>query len=70
VEPNHTTARELGVSLNHSILCCIGRPTEMYTEPVFFFNVYGAQESIPRNEFRQPNVAWRAGTITLFLFGS
>jgi hypothetical protein len=23
------------------------------TEPVFF-NVYGAQESIPRNEFRQP----------------
>ncbi len=36
------------------------------TEPVFL-NVYGAQESIPRNEFRQPNVAWRAGTITLFL---
>ncbi len=24
-----------------------------YTEPVFL-NVYGAQESIPRNEFRQP----------------
>jgi hypothetical protein len=25
----------------------------VYTEPVFL-NVYGAQESIPRNEFRQP----------------
>ncbi len=25
----------------------------MYPEPVFL-NVYGAQESIPRNEFRQP----------------
>jgi hypothetical protein len=36
-----------------------------------FLNVYGAQESIPRNEFRQSMyVAWRAGTITLFLLGS
>ncbi len=25
----------------------------LWTEPVFL-NVYGAQESIPRNEFRQP----------------
>jgi hypothetical protein len=38
------------------------------SEPVFL-NVYGAQQSIPRNEFRQ-HVAWRAGTITLFLPGS
>ncbi len=38
-------------------------------EPVFL-NVYGAQESILRNELRQPYVAWRAGTITLFLLGS
>jgi hypothetical protein len=30
---------------------CTGRGE--YTEPVFL-NVYGAQESIPRNEFRQP----------------
>ncbi len=30
-----------------------------------FLNVYGAQESIQRNEFRQ-----RAGTIILFLLGS
>jgi hypothetical protein len=30
------------------------------TETVFL-NVYGAPESIPRNEFRQPYVAWRAG---------
>jgi hypothetical protein len=36
-------------------------------EPVFL-NVYGARESIPRNEFRQST--WRAGTITLFLLGS
>ncbi len=35
-------------------------------EPVFL-NIYGAQESIPRNEFY---VAWRAGTITLFLLGA
>ncbi len=28
-------------------------PHISYTEPVFL-NVYGAQESIPRNEFRQP----------------
>jgi hypothetical protein len=26
---------------------------EEYTEPVFL-NVYGAQESIPRHQFRQP----------------
>ncbi len=48
------------------------RPTnipDLRTEPVFL-NVYGAQESIPRNEFRQPYVTWRAGTITLFLLGS
>ncbi len=33
------------------------------SEPIFL-NVYGAQESIPRNELRQPiYVAWRAGTI-------
>ncbi len=38
-----------------------------YPEPVFL-NIYGAQESIPRNEYRF--VAWRAGTITLFLLGS
>jgi hypothetical protein len=37
------------------------------TEPVFL-NAYGAQESIPRNEFRQ-SIAWRAGPITLFLLG-
>ncbi len=40
-------------------------------EPVFL-NVYGAQESIPRHQLRQPMyyVAWRAGTITLFLLGA
>jgi hypothetical protein len=37
-----------------------------YTPEPVFLNVYGAQESIPRNEFY---VAWRAGTITLFLLG-
>jgi hypothetical protein len=35
-------------------------------EPVFL-NVYGAQELTPRNV---AYVAWRAGTITLFLLGS
>jgi hypothetical protein len=35
-----------------------------------FFNFLGAQESIPNNRFRQPYVAWRASTTTLFLFGS
>ncbi len=49
----------------HSIDSFISRETE----PVFL-NVYGAQEFIPRNEFRQPNVALRAGTMTLFLFGA
>jgi hypothetical protein len=29
------------------------KDTRKKTEPVFL-NVYGAQESIPRNEFRQP----------------
>ncbi len=38
-------------------------------EPVFL-NVYGAPESIPRNESPPAYVAWRAGTITLFLIGS
>jgi hypothetical protein len=33
----------------------------MKPEPVFV-NVYGAQESIPRNRFRQPIAACRAGT--------
>jgi hypothetical protein len=42
---------------------------EMLPEPVFL-NVYGAQESIPRNEFRTAYVAWLAGIITLFLLGS
>jgi hypothetical protein len=41
----------------------------MPPEPVFL-NVYGAQKSIPRNEFRQPFVVWRAGTIALFLLSS
>jgi hypothetical protein len=27
-----------------------------------FVNVYRAQESLPKNRFRQPTVAWRAGT--------
>jgi hypothetical protein len=31
---------------------------EVISEPVFL-NVYGAQESIPRNEFRQPIVPGR-----------
>jgi hypothetical protein len=35
-------------------------------EPVFL-NVDGDQELIPRNEFRSLCIAWRAGTITLFL---
>jgi hypothetical protein len=34
-----------------------------YTEPEFV-NVYGAQESILRNRFRQPMyIAWRAGAL-------
>jgi hypothetical protein len=37
------------------------------SEPVFL-NVYGAQESIPRNEFCQP--MYPADTIILFLLGS
>jgi hypothetical protein len=28
-------------------------PSQLFPEPVFL-NVYGAQESIPRNKFRQP----------------
>ncbi len=40
------------------------RERETNSEPVFL-NVYGARESIPRNEFLLPAyVAWRAGTIT------
>jgi hypothetical protein len=43
---------------------------ETNSEPVFL-NVYGAQESIPMNEFLPPAyVAWRAGTITIFLLVS
>jgi hypothetical protein len=35
-----------------------------------FLNLYGAQESIPRKQFRQGVcVAWRDGTTTLFLLG-
>jgi hypothetical protein len=37
-------------------------------EPVFV-NVYGAQESIPTKSIPPAYVAWRAGTITLFLLG-
>ncbi len=34
-------------------------------------NVYGAQESMPKHQFRHAAyVAWRAGTITLFLLGA
>jgi hypothetical protein len=45
-------------------------PQSLLSEPVFI-NVYGAPESIPRNAFIPPAyVAWRAGTITLFLRGS
>jgi hypothetical protein len=40
-----------------------------FTEPVFL-NVYGAQESTQRNEFPPAYAAMRAGTITLFPFGS
>jgi hypothetical protein len=36
-------------------------------EPVFL-NIYGAQESIPRMNSANL-VAWRAGTVTLFLLG-
>jgi hypothetical protein len=40
------------------------------TEPLFV-NVKGAQESIPRDQFRQAVcVAWRAGTTTAFLLDS
>ncbi len=44
---------------------------ERWTKPVFL-NVYGAPESIPiPKEWIPPAyVAWRAGTITLFLLGS
>ncbi len=35
------------------VLPAQGRDVLEYTEPVFL-NVYGAQDSIPRNEFRQP----------------
>ncbi len=35
----------------HQPFCDV--PLPVYTEPVFL-NVYGAPESIPRNEFRQP----------------
>ncbi len=42
---------------------------EPHTEPEFL-NFSGAQESIPRNQFRQACVAGRAGTTTLFLLGS
>jgi hypothetical protein len=51
---------------------------ELITVPVFvnllrrpepvILNVYGAQELIPRDP--PAYVAWRAGTITLFLLGS
>ncbi len=42
----------------------------MYDQSPNFLNFQGAQESIPRNQFRQAVVAWRAGTTTLFLLGS
>jgi hypothetical protein len=35
-----------------------------------FLNIYGAQEPIPRNEFPPAYVAWRAGTIILFLLSA
>jgi hypothetical protein len=34
-------------------MATFGRKQEEESEPVFL-NVYGAQESIPRNKFRQP----------------
>jgi hypothetical protein len=62
-----TPGKKSGNDISASIFV-IGRLlAPLGTEPVFL-NIYGAQESIPRNEFRQPMyVAWRAGTITLFL---
>jgi hypothetical protein len=36
-----------------------------------FLNLYGAQESIPRNQYRQAvYLAWRTSTTTLFLLSS
>ncbi len=40
---------------------CMAKSKGKFSEPVFA-NVYGAQESIPRNRFRQPYAAWRVGT--------
>ncbi len=51
------------ININHTTLR-LGRQIHLQTEPVFL-NVYGAQVSIPRNEFRQPPVCSLAGrTIT------
>jgi hypothetical protein len=43
-------ARRTEELVSPRIICAY---VEMTIEPVFL-NVYGAQESIPRNEFRQP----------------
>ncbi len=51
-----------------------GKISVSHCPETVFLNVYGAQESIPRNEFRQPGgpvrKPWRAGTKTLFLIGA
>jgi hypothetical protein len=46
-------AKKLLLFLLYPFLLCGLGGTNYNTEPVFL-NVYGAQESIPRNEFRQP----------------
>jgi len=38
----------------------------LFSEPEFL-NVYGAQESSPQESIPPASVAWRAGTITLFV---
>ncbi len=55
VEPNHTTARKLGpIHINSQSSLVEDMDQEGRASEPVFLNVYGAQESIPRNEFRQP----------------
>jgi hypothetical protein len=47
-----SNSMRLHIDLHIAVLLHDSLANKLYTEPVFV-NVYGAQESIPRNEFRQ-----------------
>ncbi len=66
-----TVQQGIRVAVREVLLLSSPMPPQCTAEPELL-NFYGAPESIPRNQFRQPMYpsAWRAGTTTLFLLGA